>query len=422
WLVDNTSRSATLRGQVSNAVRGFYSGPSSTPGEAPDRLLSVVVDYGDQPPTTLPEPTSIAAEVSLAFDKLGQGSGDSAATFATLSSVIDKYAPYRTQQKREVMFVLVTAQRGSDWEQAEAPIAALKKLIIPVYVIGWPAPLGKAELDNKAQTDLGPESRYKEAIELESLTGGYDLEFMDSGFGPFPLEWLARATDGRFVALRPTYEQSGFGGPLAMSWPNSQALQFDARVMKKYAPDYVSEAKYQEILQGNAACRALHQAAKLPRAEARTQLRTQFAKRSEAQFATELGRAQQDVARLEPAVEALYDALAAGEGDRAKLTSARWQVEYDIAMGRACAVKARLDGYNAMLAMLKNGKSFEKATSTSWRIQPSATTQAGSALTKLVERSQLYLKRVADEHPGTPWAALAQRELETLVGWEWVEE
>ena len=33
----------------------------------------------------------------------------------------------------------------------------------------------------------------------------------------------------------------------------------------------------------------------------------------------------------------------------------------------------------------------------------------------------MYLKRVIDEHPHTPWALLAEYELSTEMGWEWKE-
>jgi hypothetical protein len=33
----------------------------------------------------------------------------------------------------------------------------------------------------------------------------------------------------------------------------------------------------------------------------------------------------------------------------------------------------------------------------------------------------MYLNRVIKEHPGTPWAYLAHRELTTPLGWKWTE-
>lgn len=33
----------------------------------------------------------------------------------------------------------------------------------------------------------------------------------------------------------------------------------------------------------------------------------------------------------------------------------------------------------------------------------------------------MYLQRVVDDHPGTPWAMLAERELAVPLGWKWRE-
>ena len=113
--------------------------------------------------------------------------------------------------------------------------------------------------------------------------------------------------------------------------------------------------------------------------------------------------------------------LKKGETDRARLTLPRWQAGYDLAMGRAIAAKVRIEGYNAILAVLKRGRSFEKEGSTHWILEPANTIDAGSTLKKLSGRAQTYLQRVIQDHPGTPWAKLAEQELQTPVGWKWTE-
>ena len=45
-----------------------------------------------------------------------------------------------------------------------------------------------------------------------------------------------------------------------------------------------------------------------------------------------------------------------------------------------------------------------------------------SVLNKHAVQARMYLNRVIKEHPGTPWAALAQRKLTESVGWELHEE
>jgi hypothetical protein len=431
WIVDRTQSAQNLRQEVMGAVQSIYGKQQSPEHVKEQRLLTALVTYGEKV-DPLPEPTADAAAVIAAFEKIAPDSQGIEATYAAVKAAGDKYLPYRTQQRREVIFVLVTDEVGNDAAEVDNVIAPFKRAVAPVYVLGVPAPFGRAhlgDLQTESRTPgqpgvvFGPDSQQIEAIQIESIGGNYDLEMMDSGFGPFPLEHLARATDGKFLAVRPIWYESSFFGLPGTEWPSSRARQFDQEVMKKYAPDYVSAAEYAAILNGNAAARALVEAGQLPRAEVRTQLALSFTKRDEAQFARDLNMAQQAVAKLEPAIARLYDVLVAGEGDRAKLTSPRWQASYDVAIGRAAAAKARLEGYNVMLALLKQGKKFENEASTTWRLEPAdSSEQAGSAINKLVERSQMYLKRVVAEHPGTPWAIIAERELREQVGWKWVEE
>ncbi len=430
WVVDRTDSAQALRNDTLAAARGIYASARDAKQDPP-QLLSAVVGFGQQV-DELPEPTADGQAVINNFETLPRDDSGRESTFAALRSAVEKYLPFRTQGRREVLFVLVTDELGDDAGDAEATIALLKKHVMPVYVVSIPAPFGRQHMGDmkaEARSDgepgvvFGPESREVEAISIESLGGNYDLEVLDSGFGPFSLEWLARASEGKLLANRPAHYAGGFFGLPGSEWPTSRARQFDAQAMKKYAPDYMSAAEYEALLNANAAAKALVTAAKLPRAEVRTQLNLTFAKRNEAQFAKDLSKAQQGAAKLEPAIERLYETLIVGEGDRAKLTSPRWQAGFDVALGRACAAKARIEGYNAMLALLKQGKAFERPESKTWRLEPAENSaQAGSAINKLVERSHTYLKRASAEHPGTPWALIAERELQEQVGWKWVEE
>ena len=40
----------------------------------------------------------------------------------------------------------------------------------------------------------------------------------------------------------------------------------------------------------------------------------------------------------------------------------------------------------------------------------------------MAKNSRVYLKRVVSKHKGTPWAAIAERELKYPAGWELVEK
>ncbi|MDB4778352.1 hypothetical protein OAG68_02735, partial [bacterium] len=97
------------------------------------------------------------------------------------------------------------------------------------------------------------------------------------------------------------------------------------------------------------------------------------------------------------------------------------QAGFDLAYGRVIAAKIRAESYNAMLAMAKTKLKFKDPKNNTWVLTPANTVSTGGQDSKLAEKAKLYLTRVVDEHPDTPWAMLAQRELETPIGWEWKE-
>ncbi|MEC9093327.1 MAG: VWA domain-containing protein, partial [Planctomycetota bacterium] len=114
--------------------------------------------------------------------------------------------------------------------------------------------------------------------------------------------------------------------------------------------------------------------------------------------------------------------LKTGESSRPEESSPRWQAGFDLAMGRVMAVKVRTDAYNVMLAKAKNGLKPKDPKTNVWNLEAADTVNAGSRMTKFADKAKTYLTRVVEDHPGTPWALMAQRELDTPIGWQWVEE
>jgi hypothetical protein len=91
-------------------------------------------------------------------------------------------------------------------------------------------------------------------------------------------------------------------------------------------------------------------------------------------------------------------------------------------MGRLLAMKVRLKGYNLMLAQMKaSPRAFERNGSNEWRLVPSKEIDTGPKMRQVSEEARTLLKRVIDEHQGTPWEQLAVKELGQDLGWAWQE-
>jgi hypothetical protein len=196
---------------------------------------------------------------------------------------------------------------------------------------------------------------------------------------------------------------------------------FEPAVMRRYRPDYVAPAEYDRRLSTNLARASLVETSRMSWVGTLESPRLRFPRRSEADLARLLTEAQKQAARLEPKVNRLYEHLKRGEQDRDKEASPRWQAGYDLAIGRVLAVKVRTEGYNAILAKAKRGLKFRSERSDTWVLQPSDDISVGSQLKKLADKARMYLNRVVEEHPATPWALLAGRELESPMGWTWQE-
>ncbi|MDH3718410.1 MAG: VWA domain-containing protein, partial [Planctomycetota bacterium] len=197
---------------------------------------------------------------------------------------------------------------------------------------------------------------------------------------------------------------------------------FDPEKMRRYRPDYVTVKEYQRIVQNNKTKLALLTAARRSWAVPMDAPRLRFPKRSEADLANLLTEAQQSAAKLlAGTLLEMYSDLKEGERDRPSLVEPRWQAGYDLAMGRTLALKVRTTGYNQMLAAAKRGMKFKIERNDTWVLEPSEKILSGSAMQKEGQRAKDYLQRVVQDHPGTPWALLAARELEDPLGWEWTE-
>jgi hypothetical protein len=428
WLFDQSSAAGPTRRALITAAAQMHArladpAPSKSrgskdagkPNPPRHRLSTAMIAFGREVKVLTPEPVDIAGQLPTE-KSVGEEDGSGKLAYTAVHTAAERFAGYR-KRGHEVIFVLVAHAAGADETNFKSAVATLKSAAIPVFGIGPAAPFGRladsiTERTRSVAAALGHESLYPERLRLLLPDGSGDAELSDSGYGPFHLERICRATDGRYLRIRA-------GG--AAGWKTDEDGEVPTELLKKYAPDYVSEMEYRKILSENRACQALHEAAQLPPARVLIAPMYDFRKEEEAAMARALSNAQRAPAENQTALEQLHETLAAGEADRSKLSRPRWQAAFDLAYGRACAARARNEGYNHMLAVLKNGKASSKPDSDTWSLKPALGIAGRSDLDKIAKTAKALLERVVKEHPGTPWAALAKRELETPCGWEWTE-
>jgi hypothetical protein len=406
-------------------------------------LLTSVVAFGKTVQAMTKTPTDKLEEIKKAVDAIPADDSGDEMTFHAVIAAAKEYSKYcgSSSKDRNVMIVVFTDEAGSDQTDpqfgVDSAVKICKRYQMPVYVVGVPAPFGQKETQVKwvdpdpkfdqtprwGVVDQGPETLLPERLRL-SFTGSKDEDgSIDSGFGPYSLTRLCYETGGIYFTVHPNRDVNRAVSRNQVE-PFSAHIKyfFDSEHMRRYKPDYVSVEEYRRRVAANKSRLALINAAGISQTGALENPQTRFVKRDEAAFTTALSEAQKDAAKLEPKLEALFAILKEGEVDREKELTPRWQAGYDLAMGRVLAAKVRTEGYNAVLAAAKRGLKFQNPKNNTWVLKPSNENTLGSQYQKMAEKAKMYLERIVQDHPDTPWSLLASKELEQPLNWKWTEE
>ena len=178
-------------------------------GSQPAPLLNAVVAYGETVQFLTPEPTDDPYQA----DSAGGGFADEGqmprVTFAAVNQAADKFLPYR-RKGYEMLVVIVGNNFSRDWDQFDAAVPKLRRQEVTVLGIGQGIPFyrqwhadDRPNAVNKVPDSLPLESLGLEGIDLGLPGGQTDVDLTDSGYGPFGLERLCRATQGASIACGP---------------------------------------------------------------------------------------------------------------------------------------------------------------------------------------------------------------------------
>ena len=448
WLFDQSGSLTRQRTDIRARFDRIYEELGILSDDAEDdtpdsekRVLTSIIGFGQSVNLYTEEPTSNLKTIKSIVDNIPVDNSGVERVFTAIESAAKEYRSLRRNvgpngPLRNVLFVVVTDERGDDSMQMENSIDSCRKLGVPVYVIGVPAPFGRehtlvkyVDPDPKydqspqwAQVDQGPETFLPERLQL-SFTGNFEKEpIIDSGFGPYGLTRLCYETGGIYFTVHPSRNVSREVRKNEIeAFTADMSFFFDPATMIRYRPDYLSQQDYVKAVKRSSLRSSLIKAARIPNVTGIQRPRTRFVKTGEAQLAGALSEAQQDAAPLEPTLLQMALTLEQGLSGREEEESPRWRAGFDLAYGRVLAQKVRTETYNAILAQAKRGMPFKEKKNNTWVLEPSNEITVGSKWQREANKAREFLGGVVEQHPGTPWALLAKRELEVPIGWKWTE-
>ncbi len=418
WLFDASGSLRDRREAVSKRFETVYKQLET--GGKTKGLYTAVASFGEGSNLLTSDPVTSVTDLVKAVREVQTDESGTENVFTAVYQMVDKWRRFRrTDGRWNKMVFIVTDERGDDAERLEDAITLCKRYGVRCYTVGNAAIFGRREgfvdyteedgyVHTNIVVDQGPETAFPERVHLAYWGGGGEdirLQRVSAGFGPYALTRLCAETGGTYFI---TEENRGY--------------KFDMAVMREYAPDYRPVVVIEPEVKQNPAKSFLVQAALAAGIDSVPTPQLAFRADDDNILRQQITEAQKPLADFKYHLDKIYSLLEQGEKARPTLTEPRWRASFDLAMGRVLATLVRAYGYNVMLANMKSSpQPFTEAKNNLWRLEPSDTIDTGPSVRKFAEQAKTYLKRIIDEHPGTPWAALAERELRQPLGWQWQE-
>jgi hypothetical protein len=261
--------------------------------------------------------------------------------------------------------------------------------------------------------DRGPETAFVEQLQTNGFHRRHDA--FPSGFGPYEQTRLSRETGGIFFML-PSLESNLVRG---------EKRRYELDIMRPYRPDLRSRAE----------CFFDRDKSKLqmtlwdiiytfnpynPQAAKYIELRTEFSK----DFVPFVKQVDHELTKLQPYLGALAvasDTVEKLQYDREQEVDPRWQANYDLLRAHLVAYQARVYEYGAYLrAFVQQPEVYPPTKAPNLTLENLDITTRKETITEeskpYIERSIALYQTVIQNHPGTPWAGVAQQEINRGFG------
>ncbi|MBV8611156.1 MAG: VWA domain-containing protein [Singulisphaera sp.] len=375
-------------------------------------LNHAIVGFGQHLHYELKKPTADIDQIGQAIDRLKVDDSGAENTLHAIQQVVETYSPVIGKDRR-LLIVLVTDESGDDGDFVEEAHQAVVSLKVPVYVIGRQALFGYGTAHlryvDPVTKDVywpsihrGPESADVETLQWDGLHGRYDEQ--PSGFAPYELARLAKDTGGIYFLL-PSEEN--------MRVRQREKL-YSIKTLKEYVPDYEGRMAYADRRARSEFRRTLHEIITATRS---FPFRDHFPVIPD-QMIPAANEAIAVAAERLDALLAIQKRLEAIQKLRDREPDKRWQAHYDLMLAQIVVYQVKALEYRACLQEMVKTVPRPSQMPTpdlivGWDLQHSREPKAPKELTaKKYAEAEKLIKEVIARHPNTPWADLAQDELD----------
>jgi len=418
WLMDASISLVDEREEVAERLSRVYQEIEELGSVTEGSLLSTVLSYGQNSATLVP-PTADGAKVveairSVPIDESGQEN-----VFSAVVAAVDQYKSLRSREKRKLMIVIWTDESGDDMARLEEAINVCRRLAVPVFTVGPSAMFGR-EIGTQEYrdpedgqvyqlpVDRGPDTARPELLNLPYWFNGPQYENLRAGVGPYALTRLSAET----------------GGAYFINENKADRAPFRLVDLRRYLPAYTSSGEYSKEVKQSKLRQAILSAVDIThQRELKGTPTLSFAPTGD-NFQQQLREAQESVAYDLLTIERALAAFGPKglEQEYLQETSPRWQAWYDLTLGRLLAMQVRCYEFNWACAVMKGkGSAFVEQKSNRWEFRADEKINFGSASERSANEALRLLERAVKNNPGTPWALLAERELQQPLGFR-VEE
>jgi hypothetical protein len=431
WCFDQSESMKDDQAEIRERIGTVYEELGLREETAGDALTSAVVSYGEGFFKHMRrEPSSDVLEIRKAIESVPSDPSGKEIMCTAVLRAINLYSGYAQEQDRQMAMILVTDESGErpdNLQALEQAIAMAREHRCRVYVLGREAVFGYPYAHMKwvhpqtRQThwlpiDRGPETAFVEQLQADGFQKRTDAH--PSGFGPYEQTRLARETGGIFFML-PSLETDLVEG---------ERGDYEMNAMRLYRPDLRSRQElYGEVAENPLRLSLLKIVDELnpdkPEVANVMGVRFRFAADK---FLAEVGEEQAKAMRYLSYLDAKARELESLETMRQQEISPRWQANYDLIRAQVLAYMARRYEYNARLDRfvrdLRTSAEFVPVEKpgfmklSGFHVVPSSETVGGQITDSLIARSTDLFRKLIDDHPGTPWARRAERELQRGFG------